>query len=228
MDIAAALAAVKSSFANDGVKLVAVSKTFPVERIAEAYAAGQRVFGENRVQELVPKQEALPKDIEWHLIGTLQSNKIKYIVPFVSLIHSIDSLKLLQAVNKEALKNNRIVDCLLQIYIAKEESKFGLDFEEARTLLNSTSYSDLKNIRITGLMGMATNTKDLNCIRSEFKSLFQFYKELKEGIFKERPYFKERSMGMSADYKIAIDEGSTMVRIGSAIFRAAPPSIDSL
>lgn len=217
MSIAENLAAIKEQLKNH-VTLVAVSKTFPVEAIQEAYQAGQRIFGENRVQELLPKYEALPKDIEWHLIGHLQTNKVKSIAPFISLIHSVDSLKLLEEINKEALKNNRVIDCLLQMYIAKEETKFGLDFEETRALLNSSEYAALPNIRIVGLMGMATNTPDASVVRQEFKSLLTFFNELKQSVFNNTPSFKEISMGMSGDYKMAIEEGSTMIRVGSSIF----------
>jgi pyridoxal phosphate enzyme (YggS family) len=220
MDIAGTLTSIKNSFDKDHVRLVAVSKTQPPALIEQAYAAGQRIFGENRVQELLPKYEALPKDIEWHLIGTLQSNKVKFIAPFIALIHSVDSLKLLEAIDKEAFKNKRIIDCLLQIYIAKEENKFGLDFEEALALLTSANFAKLKNIRIRGLMGMATNTSNTDTIRSEFKSLYRFFVSLKESVFKDDACFTEVSMGMSGDYRIAIEEGCTIVRIGTAIFRS--------
>lgn len=211
--IAENLNTIKSSL-PEKVKLVAVSKTYPAETVMETYNAGHRIFGENKVQELVAKYETLPKDIEWHLIGHLQTNKVKYIAPFVSLIHSIDSLKLLQEVNKQALKNNRIIDCLLQIYIAKEETKFGFSFEEAETLLSSSQLKELKNIRIVGLMGMATNTDNTAQIRIEFKSLSEFYKKLQTLNFK----LEILSMGMSSDYQIAIEEGSNLIRVGSAIF----------
>ena len=198
-------------------KLIAVSKTYPTETIQEAYKLGLKVFGENKVQELVPKYESLPKDIEWHLIGHLQSNKVKYIAPFVHLIHSVDSLKLLTEINKQGEKNNRIISCLLQIFIASEETKFGLSFEEARILIQSPELDRFKNIRIAGLMGMASNTEDINRIRNEFKSLKTFFDEC-QSIKKSNVEMKELSMGMSSDYKIAIEEGSTMVRVGSAIF----------
>ncbi len=194
--------------------LVAVSKTHPAEIIREAYNSGQRIFGENRVQELLPKQEALPKDIQWHLIGHLQTNKVKQIASFISLIHSVDSLKLLQEINKEAVKNQRMVDCLLQIYIAKEETKFGLNFEEAEALLASDAFKLLKSIRITGLMGMATLTDNQQQVRNEFKSLKTFFNKLQTSNFK----LQTLSMGMSNDYKIALEEGSNMVRIGTAVF----------
>lgn len=209
--IAENLKNIKSSIPEE-VKLIAVSKTYSVETVMETYNEGHRVFGENKVQELVGKYEQLPKDIEWHLIGHLQTNKVKYIAPFVSLIHSIDSLKLLQEINKQALKNNRVIDCLLQIYIAQEETKFGFSFEEAETLLSSIQLKELKNIRIIGLMGMATNTDNTVQIRKEFKSLSEFYKKL------QTLKLQTISMGMSSDYKIAIEEGSNMIRVGSAIF----------
>lgn len=196
------------------VKLIAVSKTKPVEVILEAYHVGQKVFGENRVQELVPKYEVLPKDIEWHLIGHLQTNKVKYIAPFVSLIHSVDSLSLLKEINKEANKNNRSIDCLLQLHIAKEETKFGLSFEEAGTLLKSEELKELKNIRIVGLMGMATLTNDEILIRKEFHSLKEFF----DKFLTLNSQFSILSMGMSSDYKIAVEEGSNIVRVGNSIF----------
>jgi PLP dependent protein len=194
------------------VTLVAVSKTKPIEAIQEAYDAGQRNFGENKVQEMVDKWEKLPKDINWHLIGHLQTNKVKYIARFVHLIHSVDSLKLLQEINKQALKNNRIIDCLLQIYIAKEETKFGLDLSEAENLIDISK--ELKNIRIVGLMGMATNTEDEKVIRFEFAYLKTFFNKL--SILNTQ--YSILSMGMTSDYKIAIEEGSNMIRVGSAIF----------
>lgn len=200
------------------VKLIAVSKTNTVESIREANDAGQRVFGENRVQEIVDKQPQLPNDIEWHFIGHLQTNKVKYIAPFAAMIHSIDSLKLLAEVNREAVKNNRIIDCLLEMYIAMEESKFGLDLNEAFALLDSPEYKRMKNIRICGLMGMATFTENMEVVRKEFKTLRSYFGNIKGKHFNENPYFKEISMGMSGDYPIAIEEGSTMVRIGTAIF----------
>lgn len=199
------------------VKLIAVTKTHPVTKLQEVYNAGHKIFGENKVQELVDKYEALPKDIEWHLIGHLQSNKVKYIAPFVSLIHSVDSMKLLQEINKQAEKNNRIINCLLQIYIAKEETKFGLDFEEAEELINSKNLSDLKNIKITGFMGMATNTDKKEQISAEFRSLNQFFDKFRD--FSTLNFkLSNLSMGMSSDYLIAIENGSTMIRIGSSIF----------
>jgi pyridoxal phosphate enzyme (YggS family) len=199
-------------------RLIAVTKTHPVEVLEEAYHAGLRAFGENKVQELVAKAEVLPKDIEWHLIGHLQSNKVKYIAPFVHMIHSVDSFKLLQEINKEAKKNNRIVLCLLQVYIANEDTKFGLDYTELLTLLNHPELEELKNIHIHGLMGMATNTNDEALIRKEFHYLKELFNQLSTTIIKKNVHWKEISMGMTSDYKIAAEEGSTMVRIGSAIF----------
>ena len=184
----------------------------------EAYDAGQREFGENQVQELVEKQASLPKDINWHLVGHLQTNKVKAIAPFINLIHSVDSLKLLQEINKQALKNKRVIDCLLQIYIADEDTKFGLDFHEAIELLRSDEFSELANIRITGVMGIASNTDNPKRIIEEFYELKTLFKGLKESFFRKEESFKEISMGMSSDYKIAIEQGSTMVRLGSSIF----------
>lgn len=201
------------------VTLVAVSKTKPNVMIEEAYKAGQRDFGENYVQELSDKQEQLPKDIHWHFIGHLQSNKVKYIAPYVYLIHGVDSFSLLKEINKQAAKNNRVINCLLQIYIAKEESKFGLDFSEAEQLLTSQEFSGLKNICITGLMGMATNTDNESVLNIEFQSLQELFKHLQTQIgSKANLQLKELSMGMSSDYKLAVKHGSTMVRIGSSIF----------
>lgn len=201
-------------------RLIAVSKTKPIEMLQEAYDAGQRLFGENKALEMRDKHEALPKDIEWHFIGHLQSNKVKYIAPFVSLIHSIDSLQILQEVNKHALKNNRVIDCLLQFHTASEETKFGLDIDEALSLLNSAEYAQMQNVRIVGVMGMATNTPDTDLIRREFGHLKQIFDQLKSDVFAGRPEFKEISMGMSGDYLIALEEGSTLVRVGSSIFGA--------
>ena len=202
------------------VTLIAVSKTKPVSDLQEAYDAGQRIFGENKALEMRDKHQALPDDIQWHFIGHLQTNKIKYIAPFVTLIHAIDSLSLLEAVNKEAAKNNRVINCLLQFHIAQEETKFGLDMEEARVMLESESYKNLNNINICGVMGMATFTDDAAQVRDEFKSLKNIFETLKENYFKGNESFKEISMGMSDDYPIAIEEGATMVRVGSKIFGA--------
>lgn len=202
----------------ENVTLVAVSKTKPVEAIIEAYNANQRHFGENKVQELVDKYEQLPKDINWHLIGHLQTNKVKYIAPFVHLIHAVDSAKLLQEINKQALKNDRIIDCLLQFHIAQEDSKFGLSMEEAKTFLESEDFYQMRNVRIKGVMGMATFTDNEEQIREEFNGLVNIFYTLKSHFFKFNSEFNEISMGMSGDYKIAIEEGSTMVRVGSSIF----------
>jgi len=203
-----------------GTRLVAVSKFHPVDAILEAYQAGQRIFGENWVQELCEKQPLCPDDIEWHFIGHLQTNKIKQIVPFVSLIHGVDSLKLLKGINKEAEKAGRVIPCLLQIHIAQEESKFGFSVDECRNILSGGHLKDLKFVRICGLMGMATLTEDTTQIRSEFRYLKNAFDEFKKNFFMDEPDFCELSMGMSDDYRIAIEEGSTMVRIGSAIFGA--------
>lgn len=200
------------------VTLVAVSKTKPASAILEAYNAGQRHFGENKVQEMMDKYPQLPKDIHWHLIGHLQSNKVKYIAPFVSLIHSVDSMKLLQEINKQALKHNRVIDCLLQFHIATEETKFGLDMEEATALLDSEGFRNLHNVRIIGVMGMASFTEDEQQLRKEFGELKTIFDKLKYTWFAQENSFSVTSMGMSGDYRIAIEEGSTMVRVGSSIF----------
>jgi pyridoxal phosphate enzyme (YggS family) len=199
---------------------VAVSKTQSNEAILEAYHAGQRVFGENKVQELAAKYEALPKDIEWHLIGHLQTNKVKYVAAFVHTIHSADSLKLLQEINKQAQKHDRVQDCLLQIYIAEEETKFGLSLPEAVEILSSPEFAALAHVRIAGVMGIATNTSDENQLRKEFRSLKSAFDQLKQQFFAREDFFREISMGMSSDFKLAIEEGSTMVRVGSSIFGA--------
>ena len=208
---------VLNTIPND-VCLVAVSKTKPIGAILEKYNQGQRIFGENKVQELVAKYEGLPKDIEWHLIGHLQTNKVKYIAPFVSLIHSIDSLKLLKEVNKEAKKNNRVINCLLQFHIAQEETKYGLNLEEVKTLLESEEFIQMENVSVVGIMGMASFSDDENQVREEFRILENTFSILKSHYFKFNNNFKEISMGMSGDYKIAIEEGSTMIRVGSLIF----------
>jgi pyridoxal phosphate enzyme (YggS family) len=199
------------------VTLVAVSKTKPVSDLMEAYNASQRVFGENKIQEMVDKWEQMPKDIEWHMIGHVQTNKVKYMASFVSLIHGVDSLKLLEEINKQALKNNRVIDCLLQIYIAEEESKFGLDEEELTALLASPTFKEMKNIRIVGLMGMATFTDNQNQIKKEFSHLKSIFDEL-QSLQTANCKLQTVSMGMSGDYQLAITCGSTMVRIGSSIF----------
>lgn len=200
------------------VQLVAVSKTKPAELILEAYNHGQRTFGENKVQEMARKYEELPKDIEWHFIGHLQSNKIKYIAPFVRMIHGVDSFKLLKAIDTEAKKNGRIIPCLLQFHIAEEETKFGLSMEEAVEMLNSEEYKLLDHIHVSGVMGMATYTDDESQIRKEFACLKTYFERLKSEYFIGDVDFKDISMGMSGDYLIAVGEGSTMVRIGSTIF----------
>ena len=215
MSIKENLLAIKSKLPEQ-VTLVAVSKTKPISDLMEAYEAGQRIFGENKIQEMAEKWEAMPKDIQWHMIGHVQTNKVKIMAPFVSLIHGVDSLKLLEEINKQALKNNRIIDCLLQIYIAEEESKFGLDENELNEILNEVQQNkeSYKNIRIVGLMGMATFTENQNQIEKEFKHLKTIFDKLKT----HNSELKTLSMGMSGDYQLAISCGSTMVRIGSSIF----------
>lgn len=200
------------------VTLVAVSKTHPPERILELYRSGQRIFGENRVQEMVDKYEVLPKDIEWHLIGHLQTNKVKYIAPFVRMIHSVDSLRLLQEIDRQARKAGRVIDCLLQFHIAEEETKFGLDEQEARALLSSPEYQSMPGIRVCGVMGMASFTPDADHVRGEFRHLHDIFQRLRVEYFLNAPHFREISMGMSGDWQIAVEEGSTMVRIGSLLF----------
>ena len=203
-------------------RLVAVTKTKPVLMLQEAYDAGARLFGENKVQEMVDKHPQLPPDVQWHLIGHLQTNKVKYIAPFVALIHSVDSLKLLQEINRQAAKNNRVIDCLLQIHIADEETKFGLSPDEASALLNAPELDLLTHVRIVGLMGLATNTDDEGKVRGEFRELKRLYDQF---ATVDRPsiQFHELSMGMSGDYRIAVEEGSTLIRVGSAIFGARDP-----
>jgi pyridoxal phosphate enzyme (YggS family) len=218
MSIADNITQLKNELDRINVTFVAVSKTKPAEDIEEAYHAGQRIFGENTVQELVEKQEHLPQDIQWHLLGHLQTNKVKYIAPFISLIQSVDSLKLLQEIDKHAAKNNRVIDCLLQIYIADEETKFGLGFDEAIELLRSEEFNNLQHVRIRGLMGIATNTDNEKQIKEEFYELDTFFQGLKQSFFKGQTTFDELSMGMSSDYKLAIELGSTMVRLGSSVF----------
>jgi len=217
MDIAKNIEEIKSDLPK-GVKLVAVSKTKPNEAILEAYQTGHRMFGENKAQELIRKQPELPGDIEWHFIGHLQSNKVKYIAPFVSMVHSIDSFKILKTVNKEARKNDRVIPCLLQFHIAEEESKYGLTEADAREILESEAYKKMQNISVAGVMGMATFTDDSEKVRKEFKKLKSIFNELKKNYFADQPEFKEISMGMSDDYQVAVEEGSTIVRVGSKIF----------
>lgn len=218
MSIADNIKALKKETDPINVSLLAVSKTKPAQDLQEAYDAGQRLFGENTVQEMVEKYEALPKDIEWHQIGHLQSNKVKYIAPFVSMIESVDSLKLMQEIDKHAAKNNRVIDCLLQIYIADEETKFGLGFDEAIELLRSEEYGNLKHIRIRGLMGIATNTDNEKQIKEEYYELKTFFDGVKTSFFRKENSFDTLSMGMSSDYKLAIEMGSNLVRLGSTIF----------
>jgi PLP dependent protein len=217
LDIAQNIISLKQQIPS-AVKLVAVSKTKPFADILEAYKTGHRLFGENRVQELLSKKELLPGDIEWHLVGHLQSNKVRYIVPFISMIHSVDSFRLLKTIDFEAKKINRRVDCLLQFHIAREETKFGFTINEADEMIASESFSRLEGVRLCGLMGMATFTDDMNQVREEFRNLVGYFKMLKERYFMQFPFFSEVSMGMSGDFRIAIEEGSTIVRIGSLIF----------
>lgn len=218
MSIADNLLKYKSELDPLSVKLIAVSKYKDADAVLEAYNAGQRIFGENIVQELVEKQSVLPKDIEWHLIGHLQTNKVKYIAPFIGLIQSVDSLKLLIEINKQALKNKRVIDCLLQIYIADEDTKFGLGYDEAIELLRSEEFAAMQNVRIVGVMGIASNHAQEKQTKDEFNELKVLFDGIKVSFFRKTDYFKEISMGMSGDYKLAIEQGSTMVRIGSNIF----------
>jgi len=221
MSIKQNLLDIKSSL-PENVTLVAVSKTKPIPDLMEAYDTGQRIFGENKIQEMAEKWEAMPKDIEWHMIGHVQTNKVKFMAQFVSLIHGVDSLKLLEEINKQAKKNNRIIDCLLQIHIAEEETKFGLDEDELNEILTSTTFQEMKNIRIVGLMGMATFTDNQDQIKKEFchlKSIFDRLQSRKDAPYKDAlQCVSTLSMGMSGDYQLAIECGSTMVRIGSSIF----------
>ena len=215
MSITDNLQKLKSELSED-ITLVAVSKTKPICDILEAYEAGQRIFGENKIQEMVDKHDDLPKDIKWHMIGHLQRNKVKYMAHFVDLIHGVDSLKTLKEINKQALKHERSINCLLQVKIAQEESKFGLSTDEIKVILNSEEFLEFKNIRVIGLMGMASFTADKNQIREEFSSLNEIFKELSA----TNSQLTTLSMGMSGDYKTAIEEGSTMIRVGSSIFGA--------
>jgi hypothetical protein len=216
-DIAANLTSLKNRIPAL-VKIVAVSKTKPASDILEAYSCGQRIFGENRVAEILTKKDQLPSDISWHMIGHLQSNKVKAIVPFVSMIQSVDSFRLLVSVDAESLKNQKITDCLLQVHIAEEETKTGFSPEELATVLDSSGFRQLKNIRICGLMGMATYTSDPAQVRKEFRFLSDCFNDLKNKYFSDDFNFREISMGMSGDYEIAVEEGSTMIRVGSLIF----------
>lgn len=201
-----------------GVTLVAVSKTKPIADLQDAYDAGQRVFGENKVQEMYTKWEQLPKEINWHFIGHLQRNKVKYLAPFVDLIHGVESFRLLKEINKQAQKNNRVIDVLLQFFIANEETKFGLSFEEAEAILSDENFKELQNVRICGVMGMASFSNNQEQIREEFKTLKSTFDKLKLTFFDNEKSFNVISMGMSGDYNIAIEEGSTMIRVGSSIF----------
>ena len=216
-DIAANIRLLKQQIPSS-VKLVAVSKTKPVSDILTAYKSGHRYFGENRVQELFYKKDLLPSDIEWHLIGHLQSNKVKYIVTFISMIQSVDTFRLLKIINSEAAKINRVVDCLLQIHIAEEETKFGFSMKDLNDMLQAEDFKNSDSLRICGVMGMATYTENSDMVRKEFRYLTGCFYELKNKYFQGKSYFKEISMGMSGDYKIALEEGSTIVRIGSLIF----------
>jgi pyridoxal phosphate enzyme (YggS family) len=221
MAISEEISLINKQLNDSAARLIVVTKTRGIEELQETYAAGAIEFGENRVQEMVEKQAVLPKDILWHQIGHLQTNKVKYIAPFIHLIHSVDSLNLLKEINKQAAKNDRIINCLLQIYIATEESKFGLDFSEADALLADPEFDELKNIRIVGLMGMASFTADETQIRQEFQSLANFFQKLKNdktGLSTGLVEWIELSMGMSGDYLIAAELGATLVRVGSAIF----------
>ncbi len=220
MDIKNNISTFQNYLNDSDCRLIAVSKTKPIDALQAAYDEGIRHFGENKVQELAEKAEALPKDIQWHMIGHLQRNKVKYIAPFVHLIHAVDSLRLLQEIDKQAKKHERSIDCLLQIHIAEEETKFGLSKAEAEALLQSDDLKNLKHIRIKGLMGMATNSEDDTKIRKEFAGLKTFFDKIKIGINGKSIDLKELSMGMSGDYKIAIEEGSSLIRVGSAIFGA--------
>ena len=202
----------------EGVNLLAISKYQPIESLQEAYDAGQRMFGENHIQEMAAKAAAMPKDIAWHFTGHVQTNKIKYMASFVSLIHAVDSFRLLREINKHAAKHNRVIDCLLQIHIAQEDTKYGLTVQECRELLAHEPWRELENVRVVGLMAMGSNTDDMEQVRGEFRQMKQLFDELKETYFADEPSFCQLSEGMTDDYPIAIEEGSTIVRIGSMIF----------
>lgn len=212
------LSTLRSVLAPRHVTLVAVSKTQPPERILDLYQQGQRIFGENRAQELAAKQAALPGDIEWHLIGHLQTNKVKLVAPFVRMIHSVDSLRLLQEIDRQAEKCGRTIDCLLQFHVAQEETKFGLDETEAQALLESAEFAQMRHVRLCGVMGMASFSDDQALVRSEFRALRDIFQRLQSHYFADQQHFRHLSMGMSGDWQIAVEEGSTMVRVGSAIF----------
>jgi pyridoxal phosphate enzyme (YggS family) len=221
MAIAEQISLINKQLNDSAARLIVVTKTRGIQELQETYAAGAIEFGENRVQEMVEKQAVLPKDILWHQIGHLQTNKVKYIAPFVHLIHSVDSLSLLKEINKQGVKNNRVIHCLLQIFIATEESKFGLDFAEAESLLADPAFAEMQHIRIVGLMGMASFTENESQIRTEFQSLSDFFQQLKNnktGVSNGRVEWTELSMGMSGDYLIAAELGATLVRVGSAIY----------
>ncbi len=216
-DIASNIISLKQQIPSS-VRLVAVSKTKSVNEILEAYNTGHRIFGENRVQELLSKKDLLPGDIEWHYIGHLQSNKVKYIVPFISLVQSVDTFRLLQIIDNEASKIRRVIDCLLQYHIAREETKFGFSMDEANEMMGSEGFQRLKQVKICGVMGMATFTSNTEQVRDEFRLLCNYFAELKRRYFSDMPSFREISMGMSGDFRIAIEEGSTIIRIGNIIF----------
>ncbi|WP_303311931.1 YggS family pyridoxal phosphate-dependent enzyme [Hymenobacter sp. BT730] len=220
MSIAENIHLFEQELAGTSCRLVVVTKTHPVARLREAYEAGSRLFGENRVQEMVAKQPELPADIEWHLIGHLQTNKVKYIAPFVHTVESIDSLKLLVELEKQAARYGRVIQGLLQFHIAEEEAKTGLSLPEAEAILQSAEYQAMRHVQLTGVMGVATFTKDENQLRREFRELKGYFDLLKSRYFADQPAFREISMGMSSDYKLAIAEGSTLIRVGSAIFGA--------
>lgn len=217
MSIANTIQQLRSSL-PEGVSLLAISKYQPIEALQEAYDAGQRMFGENHIQEMAVKAAVLPKDIEWHFTGHVQTNKIKYMAPFVHLVHAVDSFRLLREIDKHAAKHNRVIDCLLQIHIAQEETKYGLTIDECRELLATEPWRDLQHVRITGLMAMGSNTDDMKQVRNEFRQMHQLFEELKAEYFVDEPSFCQLSEGMTDDYPIAIEEGSTIVRIGSMIF----------
>jgi len=218
MSIAKNIQKIREEIAAKNVTLVAVSKTRTIEEVMESYATGQRIFGENLVQELMEKQPLLPGDIQWHLLGHLQRNKVKYIAQFIALIHSVDSLRLLVEINKQAKKHDRVIDCLLQVFIASEDTKFGLDHVELIELLSSEEFAELQNIRIRGLMGMATNTSNEKQVKEEFYELKTLFDGVRQSYFRKNPAFDTLSMGMSSDYRIAIEQGSTMIRLGTTLF----------
>lgn len=216
------LSELRSALAPYHATLVVVSKTQTPESILKIYQQGQRIFGENRVQELIAKQAALPSDIEWHLIGHLQTNKVKQIAPFVHMIQSVDSLRLLLEIERQAERCGRTIDCLLQFHVAQEETKFGLDEAEAQALIESADFRQMRHIRVCGVMGMASFSDDLTLVRSEFQILRSIFQRLQSRYFADAPHFRHLSMGMSSDWRIAVEEGSTMVRVGSAIFATKP------